>query len=77
MSRFLSSYRRLQKKIVKLEMDNMTGDIGPCLIEYARSGTLPAQEWLRAKVLYLVNTARAMDETIPKPPAEDKGAESS
>jgi hypothetical protein len=76
-SRFLSSFKRLSRKISRLEVQNLTGNIGPALAEHARTGALPQEPWLQKKVLYLVNVALAMNSTVPRPLPENKGAESS
>jgi hypothetical protein len=77
MSRFLSSFRRLQKKLVKLEMNNLSGNVGPALAHYAATKELPEQPWLRARVQWHLDISRVMHSSVPRPLPEDKGAENS
>jgi hypothetical protein len=65
MSRFLSSFKRLSRKVSLLEKEHLSGELGPSLARYAATGELPEQAWLRDKVLWHRNMADLMDSTIP------------
>ncbi len=72
MSRFLSSYRRLRRRIEKFEAERLGGDLGPALAESAVTGRLPEQPRLRRQVLRCEAAARAMASTIPSPGQADE-----
>jgi hypothetical protein len=55
----------------------MAGSLGVCLARYAATKELPEQPWLRAKVQWHVDIARAMNSTVPPPSDPDPGAENS
>jgi hypothetical protein len=65
MSRFLSSYKRLKRKVALLELNHMQGDLGKCLSAYHATGILPEQAWLRDRVRWHVAMAAAMWATVP------------
>jgi len=67
MSRFLGSYRRLRKRVEKLKAVSLTGGIRKALGDYATTGELPENIWLRAAVLRQVQFAKAVSATIPEP----------
>ena len=67
MSRFLGSYRRLRKRVEKLRAITLTEGIRKALGDYATTGELPANLWLRAAVLRQVQFAKAVSATIPEP----------
>jgi hypothetical protein len=76
MSRFLSSYRRLSRKVQNLERQHLSGDVGPSLAEFSVSGRLPEQPWLKDAVKWHLAVAAAMAQTMPGLPPEDTGQES-
>jgi hypothetical protein len=65
MSRFLSSFKRLSRKVAKLELYNLSGELGPALAHYGATGELPPEPWLRQKVLWHKAVANAMFLTVP------------
>jgi hypothetical protein len=75
MSRFISSYKRLARKVSLLEMAHLSDNLGPALIAYHKTGELPEQPWLRERVRWSLAVAHAMRDTMPGMPSEEQGQE--
>jgi hypothetical protein len=67
MSRFLGSYKRLKKRLAKLELQHKRGDIGPALQDFCLTGIVPGDPWLKKKVLQLMAAVEGMIQTLPGP----------
>jgi hypothetical protein len=70
MSRFLSSFRRLAKKLRKLEAEHGVGNLGEALRQYALNGKLPADQGLRNRLWEHLAYAEAMAATLPGIPPD-------
>jgi hypothetical protein len=67
MSRFLGSYRRLARKLRRLETENGGSGLGMAMIEHARTGKLPSAPGARAQLIWFLDTVEAMAQTMPGP----------
>jgi hypothetical protein len=70
MSRFLSSYRRLEKKLSAMEARAGISDLGEAMRSYALTGELPEHPGAKETLLRYIAGGKIMLATLPGPGPE-------